>query len=42
MNKNVKKDKEKFIFFGKPPTLWCDFIFEVLLPVDDLLSMISG
>ena len=18
-----------FIFFGKPPTLWCDFIFDV-------------
>ena len=32
----------KFIFLGSPPTLWCDFIFDVLLPVDDLLSMISG
>ena len=23
----------KFIFFGNPPTLWCDLILEVLLPL---------
>ena len=31
-----------FILFGKPPTLWWDLIFEVWLPVTDLLSIRSG
>ena len=30
------------ITLGRPPTLWCDFIFEVWLPVTDLLSIKSG
>ena len=31
-----------FILFGRPPTLWWDLIFDVWLPVTDLLSIKSG
>ena len=43
LNKNLSGSTNfKFIFFGRPPTLWCDLILEVLLPVTDLLSIKSG